>query len=342
MRITFVSAAVSLVLAGTAGTAQATLNFDLSFIAGTSAQEQAAFTAAAGMWSALFDDPVTVRLTVGTGDLATGTLAQAGSRRIEYSYSAVRTALTNDRVSAADNTAVANLAAGSSVGMLINRTSDNPNGSGSATPYIDNNGSANNSLLKLTAANARSLGLGFVTGGVGSSCSDCDGFIQFNTDYTWDYDRSNGINASDFDFVGIAAHEIGHALGFISGVDVLDINSPPVNGPFSANQFTFLSTLDLFRYSAQSEASGLIDWTADRRDKYFSIDGGSTVGPQFSTGINFIIVVVVILWDKNVMFLKQSSEVLADECPDIEKGDHNGEHSEKTKGHSCPAHGRRV
>jgi hypothetical protein len=33
------------------------------------------------------------------------------------------------------------------------------------------------------------------------------------------------------------------------------------------------------------------------------------------------------------MFLKQSSEVLADECPDIEKGDHNGEHSEKTKGH---------
>ena len=33
------------------------------------------------------------------------------------------------------------------------------------------------------------------------------------------------------------------------------------------------------------------------------------------------------------MFLKQSREVLADECPNIEKGDHNGEHTEKTKGH---------
>lgn len=56
--------------------------------------------------------------------------------------------------------------------------------------------------------------------------------------------------------------------------------------------------------------------------------------PVYKKGKDYLlIVVVIILWDKNVMFLKQSSEVLADECPDIEKGDHNGEHSEKTKGH---------
>lgn len=33
------------------------------------------------------------------------------------------------------------------------------------------------------------------------------------------------------------------------------------------------------------------------------------------------------------MLLKKSSEVLANERPDIEKGDHNGEHTEKAEGH---------
>lgn len=33
------------------------------------------------------------------------------------------------------------------------------------------------------------------------------------------------------------------------------------------------------------------------------------------------------------MFLEESSKVLADERPDIEKGDHNGEHTEEAEGH---------
>jgi hypothetical protein len=87
----------------------------------------------------------------------------------------------------------------------------------------------------------------------------------------------------------VATLEIGHALGFISGVDVLDGNSPPVNGPFLANQFTFVSSLDLYRYSSLSFAfgNGVIDWTADARGKYFSIDGGITAGALYADGINF-------------------------------------------------------
>ncbi len=45
--------------------------------------------------------------------------------------------------------------------------------------------------------------------------------------------------------------------------------------------------MDLFRYSDQSAGQGAIDWTADQRDKYFSIDGGQTAIGQFSTGENF-------------------------------------------------------
>ena len=43
----------------------------------------------------------------------------------------------------------------------------------------------------------------------------------------------------------------------------------------------------MFRYSAASFALGAIDWTADTRNKYFSLDGGVTAGPLFSTGRNF-------------------------------------------------------
>lgn len=33
------------------------------------------------------------------------------------------------------------------------------------------------------------------------------------------------------------------------------------------------------------------------------------------------------------MFFKESSKVLADERPDVEKGDHDGEHAEEAEGH---------
>jgi hypothetical protein len=285
-RFTRAAVAFAAVAALGAGSAQA-LTFDLTFTPGTSAIEQASFVAGAAMWSSIFDDNVTVKLTVGTASLAPNVLAQAGSRRLLYGYDTFYGALAGDATSALDSTAVNTLNTGSSFGMLINRTADNPNGSGSAIAYLDDNGSANNSNVRITAANARSLGLSFGIGGVGTACADCDAFIQFSTNFSWDYDRSDGIGANDFDFVGIAAHEIGHALGFISGVDILDGNSPPVNGPFSSDAFTYVSSMDLFRYSTDSAALGVIDWTADARDKYFSVDGGATLGSRFSLGVNF-------------------------------------------------------
>lgn len=274
-------------LATTAVPAQAALVFDFTFIAGTSAEAQSAFVAAGNRWSALFSDNVVVPLTVGTGSLGAGILAQAGSRRLTGSYAAVAAQMAADVTSANDATAVASLDPGTSFDMLLNRTSNNPNGAGSATPYLDNDGDANNTSIRLTAANARALGFTFGAGGVAGGCTNCDAFIQFSNSLAFDFDPGDGVAAGAFDFIGIAAHEIGHALGFVSGVDTLDINSPPVNGPFADNQFTFVSTLDLFRYSSESAAVGAIDWTADTRAKYFSIDGGATVGAGFSTGRNF-------------------------------------------------------
>ncbi|MCE9530384.1 MAG: NF038122 family metalloprotease, partial [Planctomycetes bacterium] len=105
----------------------------------------------------------------------------------------------------------------------------------------------------------------------------------------YDFDRSNGINASQVDFVGVAAHEIGHLLGFYSGVDNLDFNAmaPGKND----NEFLAVTALDLFRFSSRSIGAGsgigVIDWTADSTPKYISVDGGLTLLAALSTGENF-------------------------------------------------------
>jgi hypothetical protein len=78
--------------------------------------------------------------------------------------------------------------------------------------------------------------------------------------------------------VGVATHEIGHALGFTSGVDRRD-GYPDQDSEDDPRLWA--SVLDLYRYSA----SGTRDWGVGGTP-YFSIDGGATSLYLFSTGRN--------------------------------------------------------
>lgn len=277
-------AAAAIVLA-VGAPAEAALTFNFTFTGGTSVTAQNAFIAAGNRWANLFTDDVSIDLTVGTAALAPNILGQARSRQVNFGYNAFTAALAADITSPSDVTAVANLPFannGPGFDLLINGTSDNPSGPASPAPYIDNDNGANNNSIWLTTANAKALGLNAGAGNVGGCIGNCDAFIQFNSNFAFDFDPDNGIGAGLYDFVGVATHEIGHALGFISGVDILDQNF----GPFSDNAFTFVTSLDLFRYSSLSAANDVIDWTADNRAKYFSIDGGATAIAGFSTGIS--------------------------------------------------------
>ena len=253
------------------------LTFNFIPSAATSAQAIAGFTAAGNRWSSLFNDNMVVNINIDFSLLGAGILGSTGSTMAFATYTDYKNALTLDQTSADDASAVAHLQAGPGVNMLLNRTSNSPNGAGSATPFVDNDGDANNTMIRGTRANFKALGL------VNPLAGASDASIRFSTAFTFDFDPSNGITAGAFDFVGVATHEIGHALGFISGVDILDGNSS--SSFFPDNAFTFVSPLDLFRFSTLSTSSGnLIDWTADTRAKYFSVDGGVTNLGGFSTG----------------------------------------------------------
>lgn len=250
------------------------------------AQVIQAYQTAANRWSSLLTDNVTVNIELDYGSLGSGVLGGATSTRGYVEYEEFSTALHDNASSAYDVTATANLAAGSSFSAYINRTSDNPNGSGSATPYVDNTG-ANTATIRLTTANAKSIGLLDADDEVVDANITFTDFSDYDTafgDISWDFDAEDGIANNEIDFVSVATHELGHVLGFVSGVDTLDRNS--TGTLYTDDQFTYVAPLDLFRVSEDSEEAGTdIDWTADDRDKYFSIDGGETFLTTFSEGI---------------------------------------------------------
>jgi len=237
------------------------------------------FQAAANRWSAVLHDDVQVNLKIGFSQLAPNVLGSTSSTRGTVSYDDYRNALIADAWGATDQMATANLSKSSCLNVYMNGTGVNPNGVGSAKPFVDNDCDANNSTIRMTSANARAVGL------LDAYDPLSDGSVSFSSSYNWDFDPTNGVASNAIDFIGVATHEIGHALGFVSGVDTLDGNR---SGNFADSAFTYIAPTDLFRCSPDSKAAGAdIDWTADNRTKYFSLDNCGSNLATFSNGVSF-------------------------------------------------------
>jgi len=235
------------------------------------------FQQAADRWSALFSDDITVNLTIDFNVLGAGILGSASTSVFGVPASDITSALIVDASSVADAIAVATLASKPAAErLLLNRYGDNPNGAGSLTPWLDANGSFNNTTVLVSGANAKALGYTV------NALSDAS--ISFNSNFSFDFDPSDGILATAYDFVGVATHEIGHALGFFSRADFTDFQGI---GNFTTDEYGLPMSLDLFRYSAESFALSANDLTADTRAKYFSLDGGATNLGLFSTGVSY-------------------------------------------------------
>lgn len=267
-----VAAAATLLTAGPASAAPVFILNDTGGV-GVGSQARAGFEAAAARWGSIFADNVVIRLDVGFFSLGAGILGQAGSASSEVSYSDIRYYLSRDKKSAADTSAYASLPYGltfltNEAGTCGSKKGCKPVDPASRT--LDRDATRDNKFLDVNTSVQKALGIR------GDNVS-ADADISFSTAFTWDFDPSNGITAGAFDFVGIAAHEIGHALGFVSGVDYADF----IAFNIGLDQSAWGSVLDLYRYTGTQR-----DWTIGGAP-CLSADAGKTCLGALSTGANY-------------------------------------------------------
>lgn len=288
------SAVLALAMAGQARAITFVLNDTGGAAVGT--QARMGFDVAAGYWSRVLTNNVTVNLNIGFQSLGAGILGSTGSRNSGVSNIAVYSALASHVTDSLDALAVANLQPLTTTtnygvsGLVATTNSLNAarNGYLDTSTRVDNDGSANNSFVGVNTSVAKALGLTTDYAGNTIPTAGADGSITFSSNFSFDFDPTDGVSSSSYDFVGVAIHEIGHALGFVSGVDSYDsITSPgSANTRPNAYENTVNATkeLDYFRYSS----AGNLDWST-QNTPYFSVDGGATQlfgDSLFSTGVS--------------------------------------------------------
>ena len=175
----------------------------------------------------------------------------------------------------------------------------------SGTSFITNglaeSGYADTNVLTLETGNSRysqqlygQTSLLKAIGAIDANDPMIDGDIIFSSDpqVAFDFDPTDGIDPGAIDFLNVALHEIGHALGFVSGIDFLDFYAEPSDGPFGFDMqdLAIFTPLDMFRYSRDpahlvAGDQPVLDLSVDTKS-YFSIDGGKTAVFEngFSTG----------------------------------------------------------
>jgi hypothetical protein len=273
------------------------LQFNFTYAPDTTVEQMVGFEMAGRIWSNYLTDDVTVNIHVEMangmeknviGGALTGWQAQE-------KYGDFVNSLNGDRKSTDDYNATNNLA-----------TKHDEKDEKKFNAFIDRrNNPYGDTLLKdlghinITNANAKALGMRKED----SDIDALDGYIRLNNiGGIWNYDFSNPeIPQDKLDFLSVATHEIGHILGFASGVDAPGWlsaiegakNDPKKKKKIDGKKAKYFSPLDRFRYSSDSANAtscnkddcekGLPDLSIGGT-KYFSLDRGVTSLGEFSTG----------------------------------------------------------
>ena len=244
------------------------------------------FQAAAAIWSNLFTDDITIRLDVRFSQLAPNVLGSTGSTTNTINYAGLKGLMAADAKSVFDNAAVGSLQSGAALAFVSNEAGNcSPISNASCqainsnTRVLDNDNTFDNLNIQINTAQVKALGLNPVYN-AGSNPGGRDGSVSFSNQFDWDFDRSDGLDPTKIDFIGVAAHEIGHALGFRSGVDLADVNAN-VNAA-GLDGLAWGTVNDLFRYGDFGGAQTL-DWSIGGT-RCFSINAGQNCLALLSTG----------------------------------------------------------
>ncbi len=257
------------------------MKVNFSYAPGTSLEQMIGFEMAGQIWSKYLGDDVNVNIHVETTDQLPGSAIGGAlpGLKVNQSYNSWRNHLANDQTSTDDETALAHL----------------QNDDDGFTALIDGTESEENSKLRMTRANAKAVGM------INTDQKALDGVILMSNltheSVGWNYDYTGDtVPSNTLDFLSVAIHEIGHILGFVSGVDdpgVLkvgagdDDDDDGLGGDDDEGSFLRDSAnpLDMFRYTDQSKTDGVIDLSVGG-NPFFSIDGGETELGEFATGEN--------------------------------------------------------
>ena len=267
--------AAMLLAAGSANAANVVLH-DIGGVAGSPAEKD--FQIAAAYWGSMFTNNVTINLNVGFNHLPPNVIGSTGSARTDYLVSdweaGVNATKSNSTLDQNVVLPTLNQFGGAS---LVTNPYDGT-GQDTTSQYQSDGDLYADYVLYMNTSVAKAIGANI-------NPNVIDGSVTFSSDFSFDFDASDGIAAGKMDFLGVAIHEIGHALGFVSGTDFLDVYGGP-NGPgygalgYDLNDTSIFSALDMFRYNGTTldESVGT--------NSYFSIDGGQTAlfGNTFSTG----------------------------------------------------------
>jgi hypothetical protein len=169
---------------GAAGGLVFNITYDSS-VSSAPAGFTSAMTDAINYYESVFNDPITINIDVGWGEVAgqslSGALGASETNLGVFSYSQVKAALAADAISADDATAVTSLPGG------------DPTGGGS---------------FVLSTAEAKALGLG--TGAA------VDGYVGFSSSVNYTFNPNNRAVSGAYDFIGVAEHEISEVMGRIA------------------------------------------------------------------------------------------------------------------------------
>jgi hypothetical protein len=212
-----------------------------------------AFNRAAVQWEQYIGDSITVRINAALAALDPGILGGATVQLYTYPYASLRTAMTTDAADEGTNDSI--------VASLP---------TSAQLQFYKPVGMTQSSSALISRANALALGI---------AVPDVpDASITFSTAYSYDYDNSNGVPDGYIDFETLAAHEIGHALGFFSSVDYINAGL--------MTDIT-LSPLDLFRFrdGSSNDPTSTADFSTFLRDLVPGSAGSQPIFDDLGTEI---------------------------------------------------------
>ena len=248
-------------LAAMPATARALGNFDIELNPGavltSNTAALAAFNRAAADWESRISDSVkiTINADMGTFDNA-NIIGSTSTTYLSGDYDEIRNQLVADSVGKPGKSIILSLPT-------------------AATFSAYTTGLSLSSTMMASKANLKAMGFGDVW--LDAEFGVSDGAITFNQAFNFDYDRSDGITAGYMDFETVACHEIGHALGFLSGVDLLS----------STQTTAYITPLDLYRFRANEVPTNASNFATLPRSIELGVDSVLSDGTQayeFSTG----------------------------------------------------------